>query len=69
VAELFEVPLEAFLDRQNFDRMEIVHGEFQFTAPCFNWDRFTIWGATSIILGEFLAMLEQLARDRSEPRR
>jgi 8-oxo-dGTP pyrophosphatase MutT (NUDIX family) len=68
VAELFEVPLEAFLDRQNHDRTEIVRGDFSFTAPCFQWDRFTIWGATSIILGEFLAILEQATSGRTEPK-
>ncbi len=67
VAELFEVPLEAFLDRQNYSSMEIVRGSFRFNAPCFHWDRFTIWGATSIILGEFLEILEQATCDPPEP--
>ena len=67
VAELFELPLEALLNRDNYGRMEIERGEFNFSAPCVRWQQFTIWGATSIILGEFIAILERVASKPTEP--
>ena len=53
VAELFEIPLAALTNRGNYSETEIIRGGLHFRAPCIRWGRFTIWGATSMILGEF----------------
>jgi 8-oxo-dGTP pyrophosphatase MutT (NUDIX family) len=57
VAEVFELPLAALLDESNFARIEIQRGGLRYSAPCIRYAQYCIWGATSMILAEFRALL------------
>lgn len=60
VAALLEVPLPHLLDPANLG-CRTRHWEDQaYTAPHFLWQTHQIWGATCMILGELLTLLEEL---------
>ncbi|MBP1731493.1 MAG: CoA pyrophosphatase, partial [Deltaproteobacteria bacterium] len=62
VAELIEVPLRHLLDERNV-KVEnwIVRGE-PMRVPYFNVFGHKVWGATAIVLSEFLAVLRRLEK-------
>jgi len=60
VAEVLEVPLRHLIDRAHRGRVTIRRRGLSFTAPCFIYDERRIWGATSLILGELVTLLEEL---------
>jgi 8-oxo-dGTP pyrophosphatase MutT (NUDIX family) len=55
---LLEVPLRHLLDRESLGSIVRGQAELSFVAPCFRWHSDAIWGATSMILAELLALLE-----------
>jgi 8-oxo-dGTP pyrophosphatase MutT (NUDIX family) len=60
VAALLEVPLEHLVDPANFAcHTRDYHGQ-SYTAPHFAWQEHNIWGATCMILGELMLLLEEL---------
>jgi 8-oxo-dGTP pyrophosphatase MutT (NUDIX family) len=59
VSQVIEVPLAALADRTCHERMLVEFGRMRFYAPCFAWRDFRIWGATSMILGELIGVIEQ----------
>jgi len=59
VAELLEVPLPDLLDRSRYGTHCISRGGLAFTAPHIVWQRHRVWGATSMILGELIAVLQR----------
>lgn len=58
VAEVLEVPLAHLLDPANLDAHTRTNNARQFTAPHFCWASHRIWGATCMILGELVRVLE-----------
>ena len=58
VAELLEIPLRAIEVPETIEQMEIHRGRLQLTAPCYRWEQHRIWGATSMIIAEFSAILQ-----------
>ena len=60
VAEILEVPLGHLLDRANFGSHPRKHQGRPYTAPHFLWQNHRIWGATCMILGELVTLLEEL---------
>ena len=56
VAELFEIPL-SHLTGETVESMEIRRGSLSFSAPCYTWLGHQVWGATSIMLCEFGALV------------
>jgi 8-oxo-dGTP pyrophosphatase MutT (NUDIX family) len=58
VDALLEVPLPHLLDRESLGSIVRAQGELSFIAPCFLWKSEAIWGATSMILAELLAVLD-----------
>ncbi len=65
VAELLEVPLGHLLDPQNFaSHTREYHGQ-TYEAPHFVFGQHRIWGATCLILGEFLTLVEEFLREKS----
>jgi 8-oxo-dGTP pyrophosphatase MutT (NUDIX family) len=60
VDEVLEVPLGHLADSANFGAHLHCHGELSFTVPHFRFGEHVIWGATSIILSELLAVAESL---------
>lgn len=59
VAEVFEVPLSGLLDPSQFGSEQRQHEGHRYTAPCFLFQSHRIWGATCMILGELVTLLEE----------
>jgi 8-oxo-dGTP pyrophosphatase MutT (NUDIX family) len=60
VAELLEVPLGHLLDPANFGCHPRQQEGVSYEAPHFLWTSHRIWGATCRILGELVAILEEV---------
>jgi 8-oxo-dGTP pyrophosphatase MutT (NUDIX family) len=60
VERLLEVPLSHLLDPGNTSHVERRQRGLAFRAPCFIWESERIWGATSMILAELVAVLREL---------
>lgn len=59
VAEILELPLSAFLDRKNIIVKEFPGSQDNhIKAPCYNLNGIMIWGATAMIMNEFLTLLK-----------
>jgi 8-oxo-dGTP pyrophosphatase MutT (NUDIX family) len=63
VAEIFEVPLPYLLDEKNKVVEEWFLDEEVKLVPFFNVFGNKVWGATAVVLSEFVAILEGLAKD------
>jgi 8-oxo-dGTP pyrophosphatase MutT (NUDIX family) len=58
VAEIIELPLRSFREENAITTTHIYFNEgLQFDAPCFKVDDYIIWGATAMILNEFLQII------------
>lgn len=64
VAEVVEIPLEHLMDGANVETLRQSRNGIDVTAPCIRWQAHAIWGATAILLGEFLDVLELLQESR-----
>lgn len=60
VAAVLPLPVEHLLDAANFGRHEICRGEMRFEAPHIELGEQRIWGATSMMLGEVIELLEEI---------
>jgi 8-oxo-dGTP pyrophosphatase MutT (NUDIX family) len=60
VETIFEVPLPHLLDPANFGSHRRKSGDRSFIAPHFLWQSHQIWGATCMILGELITIVEGL---------
>lgn len=58
VERLLEVPVSHFSDPASIGSIQRRHGALSFSAPCFHFETEPIWGATSMILSEFVSSLE-----------
>jgi 8-oxo-dGTP pyrophosphatase MutT (NUDIX family) len=58
VEEVLEVPLAHLLDPTHFGSHVRQHQDRDYTAPHFLFQSHRIWGATCMILGEFVTVLE-----------
>lgn len=61
VEQLLEVPLAHLTDPANFGCHERSRRGQPYSAPHFAWAEHQIWGATCMILGEFVTLLEEPA--------
>ncbi len=59
VQEVFEIPLDHLLDPDHFGRHERHDRGYTYSAPHFSWQNHLIWGATCMILGEFVTIVEE----------
>jgi 8-oxo-dGTP pyrophosphatase MutT (NUDIX family) len=57
VAEILEVPVERLLEPATLTELERVRDGRRLVAPAFSLEGHEIWGATSMVLAEFLALL------------
>ncbi|MCC7084163.1 MAG: CoA pyrophosphatase [Pirellulales bacterium] len=57
VAAVLEVPLAHLMDLSHRGEHLQTRGTVVFRAPHFNWSRHQIWGATSMILAELIALI------------
>jgi 8-oxo-dGTP pyrophosphatase MutT (NUDIX family) len=62
VDELIEVPLEHLVDRANFGSHQRESSGRRYTAPHFLCRTHRVWGATCMILGELVTLLEEMGR-------
>jgi 8-oxo-dGTP pyrophosphatase MutT (NUDIX family) len=61
VQETLQIPLVHLLDSSKRGREVHQRGSLQFMAPHYSWQSHQIWGATSMILAEFGAVLAEIA--------
>jgi 8-oxo-dGTP pyrophosphatase MutT (NUDIX family) len=66
VEMLLEVPLDHLLDAANFGSHQRRDKGPPYIAPHFGWQSYRIWGATCLILGELVTLVEELGT-RGEP--
>jgi len=60
VEEIVEIPLSFFLDKNNRVTTKIkVMGNSTVDVPAYVYDRYTIWGATAIMMSEFVYLLKE----------
>lgn len=60
VNDLLEPTLVELLARHNHSEIDLKRRGHRFPTPCIRFQNHVIWGATCMILGEFLAVLESL---------
>jgi 8-oxo-dGTP pyrophosphatase MutT (NUDIX family) len=60
VAEVLEVPLSHLLDPAHFGSHVRQHEGHTYSAPHFLFQSYRIWGATCMILGELVTVLEEM---------
>ena len=60
VAELVELPLNVLLDPANHGAHRIERGDIDFAAPHIECGRHQIWGATCMMLGELISVLQDI---------
>jgi 8-oxo-dGTP pyrophosphatase MutT (NUDIX family) len=60
VEEILEVPLAHLLDPAHFGRHQRHDKARPYAAPHFAWQTYRVWGATCMILGELVALLQSL---------
>ncbi len=63
VAEVLEVPLSHLVEPANIETLQERRNGIEVKTPCIRWQQHNIWGATAIVLGEFLDVLQTLAQD------
>jgi len=59
VEKVLEIKLKDLLDPNNCTTKEFSYGDISFLAPIYNPNNITIWGATAMILSEFLEVIEK----------
>jgi 8-oxo-dGTP pyrophosphatase MutT (NUDIX family) len=57
VERVIEVPLQTLLDPRNVGEYSKIHNGQTFTVPCYRINSECIWGATAMILSEFLLIV------------
>jgi 8-oxo-dGTP pyrophosphatase MutT (NUDIX family) len=62
VAEIFHIPINSFFEENCITISEFNTRYGIIEAPCYQWKHVKIWGATAIILSEFLC-LEKIRRN------
>ncbi len=58
VAHILEIDIDRLLDEGNLTSRPLVLDGRELTCPAFLIDGFEIWGATAMVLAEFLALLD-----------
>lgn len=59
VKEVISFKLKDLLNPANCTSKEFKYGDLSFTAPIYNPNNVTIWGATAMILSEFLEIIKK----------
>jgi hypothetical protein len=60
VVEIIEVPLEHLLDPAHYGQHEIRREGIRYSAPHIAFKSHRIWGATGVMLGELIGILNDL---------
>ncbi|MBI9055646.1 MAG: CoA pyrophosphatase [Bacteroidales bacterium] len=59
VEKVLEIKLKDLLDPTNCTTKEFSYGDISFLAPIYNPNNITIWGATAMMLSEFLEVVKK----------
>ena len=59
VKKVIEIKLNDLLNSENCTTKEFQYGDLSFLAPIYNPEDTTIWGATAMMLSEFLEIVEK----------
>lgn len=61
VKNILEIPISDFLNKENISEFDyfIESQNISIKCPCYNIKGYIIWGATAMIISEFLTILEQ----------
>ncbi len=59
VQYLIELPLHIILTKNKIGSMIIQENNNHFSVPCFNFEEHQIWGATAMMLNEFIELLNK----------
>jgi 8-oxo-dGTP pyrophosphatase MutT (NUDIX family) len=62
VQQLLNPSLEQLLDPRHHGLFPLLRAGVPLATPCIRFDEHVIWGATSMVLGEFFAILQSLPR-------
>ncbi len=65
VARVIYVPLAAFWAPETLESVTFEGEGWRITAPAYRYDGALIWGATAMILSEFLTLLETFPEDEA----
>lgn len=60
VEKIIEIPLSDLLNPENCTLQEFHYGDLAFTAPIYKPKELVIWGATAMIMSEFLEVVKKL---------
>lgn len=63
VAKILEIPLSLLLDPSSISTCPWQHEEHSGRAPCYQVYGFPIWGATAMVVSEFLTVLKSVPKD------
>lgn len=63
VRQVLEIPLAHLLDPGNFGTHRRRRQAQPYVAPYFRWQSYRIWGATCMILGELVTLINQMRAD------
>ncbi len=59
VQEIIEIPLKELFDPESIGSITIPRDNTSFQAPCYNTGNHQVWGATAMILSEFLEVVKR----------
>lgn len=61
VAEVIETNIEVLFDENNIDKMSFTTNNLEIIAPYYNVSNNKVWGATAMIISEFLEVIKETA--------
>lgn len=61
VEKVFSMPAKELVRPENYSSFTVNRGAVSFEAPSIEWQEFRIWGATCVILGEVVTIIEDFA--------
>lgn len=61
VAEIIETNIDTLLDSRNIDKMSFTTNNFKIIAPYYNVKNNKVWGATAMIISEFMEVIKYTA--------
>jgi 8-oxo-dGTP pyrophosphatase MutT (NUDIX family) len=67
VAAVVQLSLDTLLDTAHHGQMEIHRRGLSFRTPCIEAPPYRIWGATCMILGELMAIVDELSAGKAIP--
>ena len=69
VAEVVWVPMEFLLNSDNLEQMTWEYKNMKIPVPCYQYNGYTIWGLSLMMLGELLELIDGTDRRRMHVRR